>query len=1067
MSYKRFGSLRRLWSTLLAASFLLLGAQIVKAEVVGNISLNLVRGSVSAISGTSYINNTSGYSGLVETGSGPATEEAKKMLQTDGLQANFPWLFSNYVAVQNINQYRNLCKALVAGHDVRILSSGGATNRLLSRTSSVNNHCRTGISFGGSGTRRTASFSGMTITYGAAAGGTNTPAGNGGGGGGGGGGGVDPGGNGGGGGGGAPAEPQYEQGTLVAAGAPSPSAYASEALDTSNFLSSDRYSWAADVWQTMRQMSNILIIVFLFVGALATTLNYNLNTYGVKRIIPSVVQAAIISNFSYVLINALIEVIGITQQGLLGLGVSGSSATDSTWSQLAAPLTSILDQIEPNNQTTAGGLIFGLIAALAVAFAMLLLWVTVGILMLRSVVLSLLICFAPLAILSMALPATQSLWQKWWSEFAKWLFIPLIVCFWLMVAGVINGIATLPIYLKLIAMMFAIWQGVKAPFSFKPAIMGAAIGAATGYIAGAGTKALNSAKSGASYTAQRAWYSNDVTGGLTRAWQGRSQRMQQALSQAKDPKVAFRGQNRIAARLNAVGAGREMSLQVGQTRMETNAARARGHAHRSRAGSALARASLDKEQWEENEKVAKAQATRRAMEADPDRLERIAALQETQESVNNIITGMRDVAKTRLDESLRAEKKATELFKQAAADRLKVIQGQFDLKAETEGSSAGQGIKAWLKREPAIRQSLQNMGVNIAADGSGYKDGLNALGMQAQAITDAAESEKNKQKVGRARIDLNRHNRVDLFRRDGHRDVAAIQGQLGSLTREERVGLEEHLSRSLSTTYGMSEESLLQLIRSGPTELANAIAVYNNTDDGAQINGVAISAGMAPNAKKEHRAMAERVKTGEALRRAMVGKERGLVAEADKKMGEGMVTDLPTGRVMSDLSLRLAPNAAAINAATTPELAMAANVLTSFGKPGENGVSLDDATHYDVANLTRLSLKTLHQQALGQGGQPNLEAINAFIDTLYGAGDEILQKNGGALPPPGPLLDAYQEIDRVSLDLMKARTALTDAVAAEQAASTDDEIAAANAKRTRATSMVNKALRDNFLTTRL
>ena len=147
-------------------------------DAADGIHLSYIRGAINSTS-TLLGSNSTSYQGLFVMSTTNQTQEAVAMLNKDGASS----LASIVEAgrVENRNSVVATCQALVAGHDLRILqillsdssvdpATVGTSSRLLSRSSSVNAECRTGITFSGDHTSATITgaavgTSGLTMTY--------------------------------------------------------------------------------------------------------------------------------------------------------------------------------------------------------------------------------------------------------------------------------------------------------------------------------------------------------------------------------------------------------------------------------------------------------------------------------------------------------------------------------------------------------------------------------------------------------------------------------------------------------------------------------------------------------------------------------------------------------------------------------------------------------------------------------------------------------------------------------------------------------------------------------------
>ena len=142
------------------------------------IQLNYIRGAINSAS-TLLGSNSTTYQGIFVMSTANQAQEAVAMLNKDG--ASFLANIVEAGSVENRNSVVAVCQALVAGHDLRILQillnetgvnpgTVGSSSRLMSRSSSINAACRTGITFASNHASATITgaavgTAGLTMTY--------------------------------------------------------------------------------------------------------------------------------------------------------------------------------------------------------------------------------------------------------------------------------------------------------------------------------------------------------------------------------------------------------------------------------------------------------------------------------------------------------------------------------------------------------------------------------------------------------------------------------------------------------------------------------------------------------------------------------------------------------------------------------------------------------------------------------------------------------------------------------------------------------------------------------------
>ena len=170
-------------------------------------------------------------------------------------------------------------------------------------------------------------------------------------------------------------------------------------------------------WSVFRNYANIAFVIVFLVIIYSQVTSAGINNYGIKRMLPRLIIAAILVNVSFYLCQLAIDVSNILGYGIKALFDSipiKSSAIVPTW---ASTIAAIL---------VAGGAIIGLflvlsgsvLVAAVLAFAMI-----VIIMVLREAAIVLLVAISPLAFVAYLLPNTEDMFKKWWKMFSTLLMV--------------------------------------------------------------------------------------------------------------------------------------------------------------------------------------------------------------------------------------------------------------------------------------------------------------------------------------------------------------------------------------------------------------------------------------------------------------------------------------------------------------------------------------------------------------------------------------------------------------------------------------------------------------------
>lgn len=183
-------------------------------------------------------------------------------------------------------------------------------------------------------------------------------------------------------------------------------------------------------WSIIRDFVNISFIFILLVIAISTILG--VEKFGMKQLFAKLIIVALLVNFSMLMCNIIIDTtnlithffiegaslsgIGVSSRIMAGLGVAKIYQASTTGAKIGASL---------------GGMIIPMILSATVMIgAVIAIWLAVGMLIVRILVLSFLIILAPAAFLCRVLPNTQDLWAKWWKTFINYcLFAPAFAFF--------------------------------------------------------------------------------------------------------------------------------------------------------------------------------------------------------------------------------------------------------------------------------------------------------------------------------------------------------------------------------------------------------------------------------------------------------------------------------------------------------------------------------------------------------------------------------------------------------------------------------------------------------------
>lgn len=185
-------------------------------------------------------------------------------------------------------------------------------------------------------------------------------------------------------------------------------------------------------WKSIRDVSNMLIVLGFVIIGIAFTLR--LENYGSKKTLINLIIIALLINFSGIFCGFFIDLSKFAMTGLVE-GTPSSMGITFYSNIQNKETTAACEALESGNlgEYIMNDVLFGVIYAI-VAFCFAYLAV---VLIARYAYLGILYILSPLAFICWAfpIPKLKDVWNKWWSEFLKWVFIGVSICLFLNIAG--------------------------------------------------------------------------------------------------------------------------------------------------------------------------------------------------------------------------------------------------------------------------------------------------------------------------------------------------------------------------------------------------------------------------------------------------------------------------------------------------------------------------------------------------------------------------------------------------------------------------------------------------------
>jgi hypothetical protein len=245
--------------------------------------------------------------------------------------------------------------------------------------------------------------------------------------------------------------------------------------------SSGETFWVFVVWRFCMSLINSIMVAFLIFLAFVNILRIQMDTYAIKKILPTLVLAVILANFSLLICRAVVDFSDVLvntfmksrtdlAQGLidaLGLFRVGNPAIKVGVGSFAVLALFSAAGGAAGLLVIIAGIIFVLIPGIAILILAFLLWI-------RVIIVQVLVAFAPLAFIAMALPMTKTWFAKWWGQFANWVFMAVVIFFLLRIVTLIQPARPEKLEIwTLIAAYVILYLTIQIPFKMGGAVMSA------------------------------------------------------------------------------------------------------------------------------------------------------------------------------------------------------------------------------------------------------------------------------------------------------------------------------------------------------------------------------------------------------------------------------------------------------------------------------------------------------------------------------------------------------------------------------------------------------------------
>ncbi|GEM_PF-4615617 len=208
---------------------------------------------------------------------------------------------------------------------------------------------------------------------------------------------------------------------------------------------------------------NFLVLIFLLAVAFANILRISVDTYAVKRVLPSLIMGVILANFSWLICRFFIEFSTILYHYIVGGEATEMFKSIARGYGFDKGLCGIADgsAISAGLAGTLLGTFVGTVLILIAGILILTLYV---LLWARVWIVTLLIIIAPLAFLSLGFPMTQQFFKRWWTLFLNWTFMAPASFLILRLADASGVIGNGPNITRFIIVTALIYFAIQVPF---------------------------------------------------------------------------------------------------------------------------------------------------------------------------------------------------------------------------------------------------------------------------------------------------------------------------------------------------------------------------------------------------------------------------------------------------------------------------------------------------------------------------------------------------------------------------------------------------------------------------
>ena len=187
-------------------------------------------------------------------------------------------------------------------------------------------------------------------------------------------------------------------------------------------LTTDTDSVLYKGWSNIVGIANILLIIAFIFIVFSQVTSIGIGNYGIKKLLPRIIAAAILINISYFICAILVDLSNITGSAISNLIYSnlGGISGDAQEEGFVGGVKNVAGNVAAGLIGVSGLVIVAFFFLIPAVVAILSIFVVLAA---RTAIITLLIIIAPLAFAAWILPNTDKWFRKWWDIFLQMLVV--------------------------------------------------------------------------------------------------------------------------------------------------------------------------------------------------------------------------------------------------------------------------------------------------------------------------------------------------------------------------------------------------------------------------------------------------------------------------------------------------------------------------------------------------------------------------------------------------------------------------------------------------------------------